>query len=82
MQFWLRSSGASLLAELSEMRRRREPGFDLFAWRYANDLEARRREIAAQIQRVRPKSHRRVVLEDRLKQMTLEALKRDVRHQD
>jgi hypothetical protein len=58
------------------MGRRRQTGLDLFAWRHLNDIEARRREIAAQIRASKPNSHRRVVLEERLKQVTSEALKR------
>jgi hypothetical protein len=36
------------------MGRRRETGFDLFAWRHLNDIEARRREIAAQVRASKP----------------------------
>ena len=62
------------------MKRRAKTGApDLFQWRDINDdltfLEARRAEIAAQIQRAKPKSHRRVALEERLKQFTNAILK-------
>ena len=56
--------------------RRRANVPDLFKWREINDLETRRREIAAQIKRAKPKSHRRIQLEERLNQITQEALRR------
>lgn len=50
---------------------------DLFSWRAqlaAAALERRREEIKQELDRTLPRSHRRVVLEERLRALTLEAL--------
>lgn len=62
------------------MARRAKPRVpDLFQWRDINDLETRRAEIAAQIKRAKPKSYRRVALEERLKLFTNAILKEGLR---
>ena len=51
---------------------------DLFNWqarRAAEELERRREALPAEIQRLRPHAHRRIRLEERLRQITEEALK-------
>lgn len=52
---------------------------DLFRWRAASDIEARRRELARRIQTLRPNAWRRLELQAELKQLTIQALKLEMR---
>jgi len=52
---------------------------DLFKWRAASDIEARRRELARRIQTLKPNAWRRIELQAELKQLTTEALKMEMR---
>lgn len=51
-----------------------EPG-DLFGWREVRDIEARRRELARRIKKLKPNAWRRIELQAELARLTVEALK-------
>ena len=53
--------------------------FDLFRWRAASDIQARRRELARRIQTLKPNAWRRIELQAELRQLTTEALKLETR---
>lgn len=61
------------------MASRRTDQPDLFAWRERAEIERKRAELIARIQRHRPNSHRRVELVARLKQLTSQALELESR---
>jgi hypothetical protein len=52
---------------------------DLFRWRAARDIEARRQELARRIKTFKPNAWRRIELQAELKQLTTEALKLETR---
>lgn len=52
---------------------------DLFRWRAASDIEARRRELARRIETLKPNAWRRIELQAELRQLTTEALKLETR---
>ncbi len=52
---------------------------DLFRWRAASDIEARRRELARRIKALKPNAWRRIELQAELRQLTTEALKLETR---
>lgn len=52
---------------------------DLFRWRDARDIEARRRELARRIEKLKPNAWRRIELQAELRQLTTEALKLETR---
>lgn len=52
---------------------------DLFRWRATHDIEARRRELARRIEKLKPNAWRRIELQAELRQLTTEALKLETR---
>lgn len=52
---------------------------DLFRWRAASDIEARRRELSRRIKALKPNAWRRIELLAELRQLTTEALKLETR---
>ncbi|EDQ34278.1 hypothetical protein HPDFL43_14812 [Hoeflea phototrophica DFL-43] len=52
---------------------------DLFRWRAASDIQARRRELARRIQTLKPNAWRRVELQAELRRLTTEALRLETR---
>lgn len=52
---------------------------DLFRWRTASDIEARRRELARRIKALKPNAWRRIELQAELRQLTTEALKLEIK---
>jgi len=61
------------------MATRRQDQVDLFAWRELSEIEGKRTELIARIQKHRPNSHARVELIARLKQLTTEAIQMETR---
>jgi hypothetical protein len=62
------------------MRRRATPEpVDLFRWRVAADIEARRQELSRRINKLKPNAWRRIELQAELRQLTSEALKLETR---
>ena len=52
---------------------------DLFRWRDARDIEARRDELARRIEKLKPNAWRRIELQARLVQLTVQALELETR---
>jgi hypothetical protein len=50
-----------------------------FRWRATHDIEARRRELARRIEKLKPNAWRRIELQAELRQLTTEALKLETR---
>lgn len=52
---------------------------DLFAWRIVSEIQAKRDGLTRRIANLKPNSHRRVELIERLKQLTVEQLEKETR---
>lgn len=52
---------------------------DLFRWRDARDIEARRQELTRRIAKLKPNAWRRIELQAQLAQLTVQALELETR---